>query len=68
MTESTKQDKSVKAVDESLKGKRLLRTSEYEIDGTAYVVEEYIPEHMTDAQLNASVKKKIERLILNNME
>ena len=54
--------------DDGIKGKRLFSKKESEIDGTHYIVEYYVPESVTDEQFYASVKKKVERLILSDYE
>ena len=54
--------------DDGINGKRLFSTKESEIDGTHYIVEYYVPESVSDDQFYASVKKKVERLILSDYE
>ncbi len=64
MTESDKK------MEEKLKSehKRILNVSEHQIGDTIFTVYNVVPENVTDEQFKQSVKKTLERLILNEAE
>lgn len=47
---------------------RVMSTKEYEIDGTIYTVQNIVPANCTDEMFKDWAAKKVERLILNDVE